>query len=596
MYALPGLVLLAGALVPAATATPPAGAAPRAAVEQPARPAPRPSVPPPRPWGVESPRSAGARFGLGVDLRLDRLEGLEAIGGSTAVVGPGGTVVPVDPGLDNRKLERELELDGVGLQAPVALPRFALGGLAVDPSLVLEVAAVDARLDFRPRTPNDAGASLDGRGTQWGVGVEWVATACRRCRVFWGGGYRFRTLSGLDLDRRPRLDGAFEVLADEVRLGSDTHLVTGRVGFAARGGRFAPYLGARGRWSEVEVEDELRFRGPTGAETALRTRLELEDDGVAGVVGLDARLGGRLLGRVEAAVGDQGTAALVKLVHHFGGGRRSAGSGEVSEELERRAPGLAADLERIRRQLDEGRRALDDVSGPGAAPAYRLVDVLALLDRTEAALADALADPILGPLRDLFTVAIAEARAELMAATRTAQAAPVRRRPGIALAAWQLAQDRPAGDEKRLGSAVDSVLERLSSLIDWARGKAAAGELEVDLCICGQAPGVARQPTFRATIYRYYWDEPVVDEEDLEWAVSLTLGIYRIGVEVYDERGSIARRRRFERIEDQLDLRQEGSTLRCITYPTAPATPSPDPPWPDPRCDLTDKDVCGGCG
>jgi hypothetical protein len=301
---------------------------------------------------------------------------------------------------------------------------------------------------------------------------------------------------------------------------------------------------------------------------------------VAGLVGLDARLGERLHGRLEAAVDDDGSAVLVKLVHHFGGGREPAGGrDEAGEELARLAPGLAADLERIGRELAERRRALRDVSGPGAASAYLLADVLALLDRIEAELEPTLDAPALGPLRDLFTVAIAEARDELTAAARTGAAAPVQP-SGIALAAWRLAQDRPAGTGRRvLADRVDEVFDALDRFIDRVGKLASNDDLQVELCICSSPPRLYY------SIVRFF-DRTEVTGGRMSESVELPFGIYRIEVGLtYEERRAALTR---------LDLRNVGSEVHCKVDPPQPGG-TPGAAVGQPYCDQRVDDVCS-CG
>ena len=318
MLTLPALVLVAlGSLTPAA-------------------PLPAPDEDAARLPAAENPRASGDRLGLGLDLLSDRLDGIDETASRTelTLTGPDGrairTVRPGDPDLTNRKFDQELELRGVGVQLPIALPVLRLGGgVSVAPSLVVELAAVEAELTYDGRTEEDADVALDGDGLQIGVGLEWVATACRRCRWFWGGGYRYRLLPDLDVERSPALDaGELEILRDEVELGAESHRLTGRIGYPLRGGRLAPYVGFRYRTAEIELTDEITLTaGDLGEETALRTETTLDADGLAGVVGLDARIGERYAARFEAAIGDDGASGLVKVVGFLGG----AGAPELSK-------------------------------------------------------------------------------------------------------------------------------------------------------------------------------------------------------------------------------------------------------------------------
>lgn len=327
MNLLPVLVLLAlGATSPAT----PSASADRSGEARPAAARPgedgrrRPLL------AAENPRAADARFGLGLEFLADRLEGLEESASRTVVTlsGPDGSgerfVRPGDPDLTNRKFDMELDLQGVGLQVPIALPSFHLGGaVTVEPSLVLELAMVEADLDFVGRTEADAGSSLQGEGLRYGLGIGWVASACRRCGLFWGGGYRYRLLPDLDVERSPKIRPThLQVLRDEVRLSGESHRFTGRLGYASAGGRWAPYVGFRYRADDLEVDDELRLLAPDlGEGTDLRTRTELDAEGVAGVLGVDLAWG-RFVGRIEAAVGEDEVSALLKVVLPFAGAER----------------------------------------------------------------------------------------------------------------------------------------------------------------------------------------------------------------------------------------------------------------------------------
>ena len=155
------------------------------------------------------------------------------------------------------------------------------------------------------------------------MGLEAVATLGGGRRWFFGAGYRFRGLPSMDLQRSPPAGsslnqgpgGAFTVTHDEVRLSQDTHLATLRLGRAFRGDRLAPYLGLQGRWTDLEIDDELDLRSPLGDQTALRTRARFDGDSVLTVAGLDAKLGGPVRGRTEVTFGDGDVAVLLKMVY-----------------------------------------------------------------------------------------------------------------------------------------------------------------------------------------------------------------------------------------------------------------------------------------
>lgn len=279
------------------------------------------------PPGVESPAAAGAGFGLGLDLLTEAEDGLETAASRTLVTlrNPDGSeetfVRPGDPELEDRKFDKDVTIRGLGLQVPVGLPSFRLGpAVAIYPAAVLEASLVETEVEIVPLTEGGSRTSLTGSGVRLGVGLDWVATACRRCRLFWGGGYRYRILPELDLDPSVRAGGAGpEALREEVRLSAEGHRVSGRLGYAFRGGRLAPYVGVRYWVTDLEIEDELLLRDRLlGQETRLDTRTDLEGEGAEAVLGLDFRLPRRYAARLEAAVGDDSVSALVKVVGFLG--------------------------------------------------------------------------------------------------------------------------------------------------------------------------------------------------------------------------------------------------------------------------------------
>lgn len=340
------LVLAAGVL---ASLSPPADdpPSPEAGSASTASQAPDPaealfSPPPP---GAENPAAGGFGFGLGLDLLSDEQDGLGTAASSTTVTlrNPDGSeqtfVRPGDPELEDRKFGKEISFRGLGIQAPVAIPSFSLGpAVAVYPAIVLEASLVETEVEIVPLTDPGPTASLEGSGVMLGLGIDWVATACRRCRLFWGGGYRYRFLPEMELDRSVLAVGpGVKVRGEELHLSAESHRVAARVGYAFRGGRFAPYLGARYRTTDLELEDELRLEDPIlGQETELDTRTDLEGEGAAAVLGLDVTVAERYAVRLEAAIGEDETSALVKVVRFLGNapGRPRAPASRVEWLLE----------------------------------------------------------------------------------------------------------------------------------------------------------------------------------------------------------------------------------------------------------------------
>ncbi|MGH2726383.1 MAG: hypothetical protein ACRDKS_05345, partial [Actinomycetota bacterium] len=251
------------------------------------------------PWALESPRAAGAAYGLGLDWLFERQESLEVKESSRPV-----TDLPyVSRGIDLR-----WELTGPAVQVPIALP--SLGRL--HPSLVLRAASADVTVDS-PERPQDEvdRTSFDGRGTLLGATLDLAGSLCGGCPWFASGRYGFEDLSELEADGTTPF--SFGLAADEIRLGRRAHELSGRVGYVFPGGRAATYLGARGRRSEVEIEEELSRDPATGKQITTHTRLESEE--VSGFAGIDAHLAGPLFGRLEGSFGADDQAFLVKLVY-----------------------------------------------------------------------------------------------------------------------------------------------------------------------------------------------------------------------------------------------------------------------------------------
>lgn len=421
------------------------------------------------------------QIGFGFDLFLASADDLETTALETVTFlcdgagncGPG--VIPSDPELLNRKFGFELEETVPGLQVPLGLPPLRLGGgRSLRSALVLEVASSDLRLDFRDRTRSGDSTALEGRGTRFGLGLEAAAPLCDGCRFFAAAGYRYRRLPGREVDRRGEVAPGFPVLDDRVVLEQEQHLASARLGYAA--GRFAPYLGVRARRGEIEIEDELRFTGPDGSETALTTRTTLESDAVDGVAGLDVRIGPRLLGRIEAALGEGAEGALLKLVVRLGPGAPDL---DPPPEKVRRAEEIRAAvtprLRPIEAGFDTGRAALREVVGPAGTPAYLVADVVALLDRTEDALLAALEPEELAPLRAWVSDRFDRIRDELASAAVTAAGSPGTPGPRLAGGGHGASRVLPAakrpgsGEQVASASTVVGLLESVRGVVEQVR-------------------------------------------------------------------------------------------------------------------------------
>lgn len=365
--------------------------------------------------GAQAARLPGSRFGLGLDLWAEGLDGFENTWAETTVTQPDAngtvttTVIPGDPALNNRKFDYRWELRTFGAQVPVALPDFPFGRLGrLYPRLTLEAARVEATFEVLDRTGGGADLHRQGEGTLWGLGLDLVGRFGEEDRWFAGGGYRYRQLSNLDLSSAlpqagpptfpPTASTAVQLPFEEVRLDRREHAVTARVG-RAFGDRVFPYLGIRGRLADLEVEDSLDIHSPLqGLDFQVRSSSRFENDAVLAVGGVDARLGPLVL-HVEAAAADSDWSALVKLV--YARWPEAISSEEIRrtehakrrERWLRRAAAISAALvpllEEVERRFLERRRELE--SGP-----YGPGDVEALLDVTEEDLLE-----VLGRFEDL---------------------------------------------------------------------------------------------------------------------------------------------------------------------------------------------------
>lgn len=441
------------------------------------------------PWGVEAPGSLGARFGLGVDLLLDRLDDLEATAGRQTVTfrGPGGgeetTVVPFDPRLDDRKHGRDWEERSVGFQVPIALPPLRFGrGLSIEPSLVIEAAAVDGRFTVDDLVEGRPDRHLDGTGARWGAGVQALGGLCRDCRWFWGAGYRFRSLGGLEVDGPAPADAAGLAVTERTEIDHDAHHLTARLGALVASGRATVYVGVRRRQSDLVVEDEttLRFLQARPDETVVATRLDLEADDTTALAGTDFRLGGAYVARVEATFGGEGEGVLLKVVraHHW---QRSSEPADVVEERRRRAAELARQIvpgvRRVLEMLEDGRRRLERQRG--SQPAWDSTELRRLLETAATELDAVLDEPELEPLQAWFHLFFTEAGTKLEGAAASGAPAvgslPSAHR-GLAFAALQ-PPERVDPNLARQRDILDSAIAQVSRLL----GLAGDDELKIDL-------------------------------------------------------------------------------------------------------------------
>jgi hypothetical protein len=348
--------------------------------------------------------AAGARFGLGLDFFFERQESLRIASMESAITvrdlargGEESGVLHGDPGLLNRKFDIVWEMEGAGVEFPIALPR--LGGFAYS-TLVLQAATADVSLDFLDRTRAQDSSSLGGRGALLGAEVN-VGTAPSPSRPwFTEASYGFQKLPNFTVDRSLRFGPeGFEVLEDEVRLGREAQEIATRIGYSFSGNRVTAYTGVLHRWTDLEIEDELRYRDPLRAtETHLSSRTELEREATLGLAGVNYRLGPRLHSRLETSVGEGDWGVVFKVVHlgpesePEDGTKEDPGNAEIERRLSGIADAIAPQLAIIEARFLADWESLAIVEGPDGQPAYLVREVRLLLDQTERALVDVLKD------------------------------------------------------------------------------------------------------------------------------------------------------------------------------------------------------------
>lgn len=486
-------------------------------------PAPAAAADPP--WAVENPAGAEARFGVGLGFYAAKQEGLEISSQRTTtelfspIGGQGAVTTPGDPELLNRKFDPEWKLEGPVAQVPIALRTLGPGGARpLYSAVVLELTQAHVALDIHDRSAPDLVSAFSGDGAMAGIWLELAIPLCRLCPWFAGGGYRYRTLPETAAARSPPFAApGFTVVGDSATLSGSTHEAFLRWGFAPGGSRFATYAGLLYRSQRVTADDELRLLSDqTRLVTRLVTRTRFESDGALAMAGVEAHLGGRVFGRVEASYGEDDASALVKVVYlgRSGRGRAegTAGEGPGGEAPERKDPvaerarvaEIAADIapKLPERQVDfwNGWEKLFPPRGIWSNP--RRTEVEALLLTSEADLLNDLRGPELAALRDYVRAEFRQARAALDPApgsmsapgqpdprlvslggldTRRLVHAAVRSafEPTVALASAPLAEPADlVDDEARV-----FILLRLTRLYRSLISLAESNDLVIQLCI-----------------------------------------------------------------------------------------------------------------
>jgi len=389
----------------------------------------------PPPWAIESPRAAGATFGLGLDALFEHQESLDIASIRTTVTtrDSGGhessTEIPGDPALLNRKFDFRSELEGEGSQGSIALPTF---GLPIHPTFHWQALSANLRLDFLDRRESAENTSIEGRGLFLGAGFDLVAAMCNQCGWFASAGYQVQDMPSFGADRKPRLSDA-DLSHDEVSLRRQVRDASFRIGYGIPNARIITYTGVRRRSTDLDIEDELGFSGRTQdgtlEETRLRTRTKIQGDATLAVAGLDVNFGGGLFGRAETAIGDGDRVVKVNLVYLPKIGieiRQETAEEKAEKERERKlekqlkkrarwiAAGILPRLIAIEKEYLAGWHALHVVAGDGGEPSYLVQEVDALLNGTESALLGVTHDyPELEALGDWITDEFVRNRKEL---------------------------------------------------------------------------------------------------------------------------------------------------------------------------------------
>ncbi len=366
-------------------------------------------------------------FGLGLETLFDHQESLDLASMHSMVTvrdsGGGGSVteIPSDSALLNRKFDFLSELKGEGAHGSIARPALGL----FHPTFHWQALSADLRLDFLDRPEPEESTSIEGRGLLYGAGLDLVTALCRQCGWFVGVGYLVQEMPSFRADRSPRLAGpGLDLSRDEVRIRRQVRDASFRIGYGLPGGRVITYTGVRRRSTDLDIEDELGFRGPgpdgTTGETLLTTRTKIQGDATLAVAGLDVKFGGGLSGRVETAIGDGDRVVLVKLIYI----KSKTDDGKIEEDkieedkMKERArviaAGILARLIDIEKEYLDGWRRLTVVPGDDGESSYFVRDVEALLAGTEADLLAALrAYPELEALVDWIRDEFGRARMDL---------------------------------------------------------------------------------------------------------------------------------------------------------------------------------------
>jgi len=424
-----------------------------------------------------SAAASGFRFFAGSDLSFEHQESLRIAGVQRDIRvrddlgSEEESTYREDPALLNRKFDLLLELDSASVDLALDLPGLLLpGAFRLQPTLLLQAGVADVDLDFRDRTLARDSTSLGGRGPLFGTSLE-LAARCASCPWLVSTEYRFQRLPRMTVDRTPSFDLPFEILADEVRLERDVQEASTRIGYGFSNGILS-YVGASHRWSDVEIEDGLRYVDLFGTETTLSSRFELDSEVTLGIAGVETRLGKSFRGKIETLLSEEDWVVRAQVVYRAPGRIPSPSPGtearqeseEERRQIEKRAqeidlaiaPGLAA----VREAFLAGWRNLQAVEGPDGQPAYLVREVDDLLRKTEREIRAVLRPyPELEALADWVSDELSAARKELKLPAPPQVAGPV----DAAYAALQTSVGTILKElvDAVLGGTVDKDIEKL---------------------------------------------------------------------------------------------------------------------------------------
>jgi hypothetical protein len=170
-------------------------------------------------------------------------------------------------------------------------------------------------------------------------------------------------------------------------------------------------VGVLHRWNDVRIDDRLRYQDGFGTETALSSRTRLESEVTLALAGVEARLGPRLFGRLEASVGGGDRGGLFRLVYLPGRPPERAARPSREEAAE-----IAARLQEIRMEIAA---ALDNLG-----EVVPLDTLLELLDHFENEVLGTLPGPEYAALRDQVTYEFRQVRERLKQGNPAAPSPP----------------------------------------------------------------------------------------------------------------------------------------------------------------------------